>query len=118
MIADFRPQIEAALAYAGGSHTFDDIAAGVRQGKMQFWPGVASAIVTEIVEYPRHRELFFFLAGGNLEELEAMTPGILEWGKTQGCAHAAFIGRRGWAKTFLSRTGWSDQKLAVFTKAL
>lgn len=114
---DYRTQIEAALAYGGGSYTFDDVKQEVAENKLQFWPGPNSVIVTTIVEYPREKVLSFFLAGGDLTELEAMVPQILEWGKMQGCTRASMIGRRGWEKTFLTKTGW-NKTLVVFEKSL
>ena len=116
-ISAYRQYIEGALAYAGGSHTYDDVRELVEQGRLQFWPGVHSAVVTEIIESPRTRLLNIFLAGGNLAEIEAMAPGILEWGKQQGCSSAVFTGRKGWERTFLMRTGWAPS-LVVFEKKL
>jgi hypothetical protein len=112
-----RPLIEAALSYAGGTHTFSDVAAMVDEGRLTFWPGPASCIVTEIIEYPRQRTLHFFLAGGNIAELEAMLPAIYEWGRTQGCTSASLTGRKGWERSFLSREGWTSN-LVVMTRAL
>lgn len=117
-IAAYRSYIEAALQYAGGTHTFEDVTAGVAEGRMQFWPGVRSAIITELLESPRARTLHFFLAGGDLAELEAMEPLVIAWGKTQGCTAASMVGRKGWERTFLTqRAGW-ESRLAVFEKAL
>ena len=115
---DYRLQIEAALAYAAGSHTFDDVAAGVAAGTMQLWLGPNSVMVTELVDYPRYRALRFFLAGGRMPELEAMTPGVLDWGREQGCARAEFLGRRGWQRSFLTRSGWRDTQLVALEKQL
>lgn len=112
-----RPHIEAALSYAGGTHTFEDVRAGIHEGRLQFWPGPNSAIITEIIEYPQKRTLHFFLAGGNLAELEVMVPGIIEWGRTQGCSAASLTGRKGWERSFLKREGWAT-KLVVMTKDL
>lgn len=116
-IQTYRPYIEAALHYSGGTHTFDDVCDAVAAGTMQLWPGVASAIVTEILTTPRKRCLNVFLAGGNLAELEVMTPGVLAWGRERGCTSAVFTGRKGWERTFLTRDGWAQQ-LAVFEKDL
>lgn len=116
-IDNYRTYIEDALAYAGGTHTFEDIRDAVTAGTLQFWPGVTSAIVTEVIDTPRKRSLHFFLAGGNLAELEAMTPGILDWGREQGCTVAGLTGRRGWERTFLARTGWVPT-LVLFEKPL
>jgi hypothetical protein len=63
--ARLRVHLEAALEYAGGTHTLDDVIEQVYAGHMQFWPGVRSAIVTQIVEHPRKKVLVFFLAGGD-----------------------------------------------------
>lgn len=116
-ISAYRPYIEAALEYAGHSHTFDDVCELVASGKAQFWPGPHSAIVTEIVAEPRHTVLHFFLAGGNMAELEAMTPLVLQWGRDRGCTKASLIGRKGWERTFLTRTGWRSG-LVVLEKHL
>lgn len=110
----YRPQIEAALAYARGTHTFDDIAAGVSEGTFQLWPGERSVIVTEVLATPRARILHFFLAGGDLQELEQMTPVVLAWGKAEGCTRAALIGRRGWTRTFL-KEGWEQTGVLMET---
>lgn len=113
-----REYIEAALAYAGGSHSFDDVAAMVADGRAQLWPAPDSAVVTEIIDYPNYRALNFWLAGGNLEELRRMEPGILEWAKTErGCTKAFLTGRRGWERSFLRDTGW-EPKLVVLEKVL
>jgi hypothetical protein len=113
-----RSQIEAALAYAGGTHTFEDIQAGVEAGSLQYWPGPRSVVITEIIQYPRSRALNFFLAGGELPELEAMYPLIEEWGRAQGCTVAVMSGRKGWERSFLTRKeGW-EPKLVVFEKDL
>lgn len=112
-----RPHIEAALSYANGTHSFADVEAGLTTGKYLLWPGVNSAVVTQIVEHPRQRTLHFFLAGGNLAELEVMLPTIIEWGRTQGCTAASLTGRRGWERTFLKREGWNAD-LVVMTKEI
>lgn len=116
-IDEARPHIEAALKYSGGTHSFADIVAGVDAGKLQFWPGPNSAIVTEIQEYPQKKVLHFFLAGGNLAELERMLPVIYDFGREQGCTSATLSGRLGWQRTFLTNEGWTT-KLVVMSKDL
>jgi hypothetical protein len=101
-----RRNIVAALEYAGGSHTADDIIEAIGAGKMQSWVGDESAVITEVRETPQRKLLMFFLAGGNLRELEAMLPPILEWGRSIGCQEARLVGRAGWQRTFLARQGW------------
>lgn len=115
--ARYQAVIEAALQYSGGTHTFEDIQAGVEKGSLQFWSGPASAVITEIVTFPRTKALNFFLAGGSLAELRAMYPVLLQWGKDQGCTTAVFTGRPGWERTFLKDEGWKPT-LTVFEKEL
>lgn len=117
-ISDFRPQIEAALAYAGGTHTYDDIVDGVSRHALQLWPGIRSVMVTEIVVHPQGHSVNFFLAGGNMAELEAMTPVVLEWAKTRGCKLATLTGRQGWLRSFLTQQGWTKSPLVTLEKVL
>lgn len=105
----YEAQICAALHYSGGTHTFSDVRDAVQAGSLQFWPGPQSVIITEIIDYPRKRILNFFLAGGNLAELEAMYPLVDEWGRAQGCSGAITLCRKGWKRTFLTRSqGWTE----------
>lgn len=116
--ADYREQVEAALVYAGKSHTFEDVFAAIKRGEMQCWLGPASIIVTELVKYPQHTVLNMFLAGGKMAELELMTPTVLAWGKHMGCKRATLSGRRGWARSFLTRSGAWKPSLVVLETSL
>jgi hypothetical protein len=102
-----RKWIEAALEYAGGTHTFDDIAAGVLTKRFQLWPNANSAVITEVVVYPQLKDLHYFLAGGDLDELKQMRPYIEKWGRQVGCTRVSLAGRKGWAKTFLQDEGYT-----------
>lgn len=93
------------LQYAG-THRVEDIELGIAEGRFQQWPGEESCIVTELLVTPLRKTIHFFLAEGNLLELRAMTPGILAWGRSQGCTHAAFLGREGWERSFVREFGF------------
>ena len=114
---DYRAQIDAALVYSGHSHTFEDVAEMVAAGRAQAWFGPSSVIISEIVREPQHKVLHYFLAGGNLAELEVMQPIVEAWGREQGCTVATLVGRKGWDRTFLKRQGWSNG-LVVLSKQL
>jgi len=105
-VARCRTYIEAALKYSQGTHTFSDIAAGLLSGRYQLWAGQNSAVVTEIIVYPRMRDLHYFLAGGDLNELKEIRPSIEDWGRKNGCSRVSLAGRLGWAKTFLKDEGY------------
>jgi hypothetical protein len=104
-----RQHVEAALEYSGGTHDFDDIVEMVKKDQLQVWPATQSIVLTEIIVYPRLKNLHYFLAGGDLDELSRMRPMIESWGKSLGCTRVSLAGRRGWAKTFLKDEGYSPQ---------
>ena len=112
-----RHHVAAALEYSGGSHAVEDIADGIRQGNFQFWPAERSVIVTEIIVYPRLKDLHFFLAGGDLDELRLMQPIIESWGKSEGCSRVSLAGRKGWERSFLRDRGY-EPKWFVMCKDL
>ena len=96
-----RHWIEAALPYARGTHTIEDIETGIGNGQFIFWSGSKCAVITEILNYPRKRVLHYFLLGGNLRELvEFMEPRITVWAKLNGCTAVTGAGRAGFERVF------------------
>ena len=111
-------EVERALAYAGGSHTAEDVWEKVKKGDLQIWTAPHSVIVTELQSYPQYRVCHFFLAAGRMEEIEKMYPTVLEWAKQEhGCSRASLAGRPGWARSFLNKDGWTTSHL-VMTKEI
>ena len=104
-----RHHVAAALEYSGGTHKIEDIAEGIRRGQFQLWPGKDSAVVTEIIVYPQLKDLHYFLAGGDLDELRLMRPLIEQWGKSIGCSRVSLAGRKGWERTFLKDEGYEPK---------
>src|SRR5262245_33552234 len=99
-----KPWIEAALAYAHGTHTIKDIESGIAAGKFQFWPGRACAAVTEIIVYPRLTALNFFLLGGDLDVLlNDMEPAVCAWAKSIGVSRVFGVGRKGFERVLKSK---------------
>ena len=112
-----RHHVEAALEYSGGTHGIEDIAEGLKKGRFQLWPADDSVVITEIIVYPRLKNLHFFLAGGDLDELRLMRPLIESWGRDMGCTRVSLAGREGWSKTFLRDEGYRP-KWFVLSKDL
>lgn len=88
----------------------------VERHEAQWWETDRAVIITEIDGAPRAKVLRFWLATGELEEVIALSRGVLEWGKRIGCTQATFAGRRGWEKV-LGAEGWSP-KLIVMTREI
>lgn len=91
--------------------------AKIAAGEAVFWPGERSAIVTEFIDYPRHKALHFWLSGGDMDELvERMQPIIEAWGRALGCTHSGVAGREGW-KRVLNAKGYRE-RVTILTKEL
>jgi hypothetical protein len=94
--------LERALEY-DNTHNMQDVADCIDSCTMQLWPGVNSAVVTQVQNFPRMKVLHIFLAGGNLEELETLTPHIQKFAEYMGCQKITLTGRKGWSRTFVSK---------------
>jgi hypothetical protein len=105
--------IEDALEYSHGMFTIQDVFEDVMHGNAQFWPGEKSAIITQIVDYPRKKAIHVFLAGGDMEEIQSMEPGVIEWAKSQGCEVITLTGRPGWTRTFLTKIGYKNTQVQI-----
>ena len=94
-----KPLIEAALEHAGGTHTIEDIHYGIIGGRFGFYPLADSALVAEIIVYPKLRDLHIFLAGGELEELKAFVDHRLpDIARGLGCSRITIAGRIGFSR--------------------
>lgn len=90
-----------------GSHTLDDIWAGVASGEFHFWPGRRSAAVGELVQHPRRRDYHVWLAGGDLRELIEMERSASAFARALGCDRITLHGRKGWARALKDyRPAW------------
>lgn len=112
----YQKQIEEALHYADDSHSFEDIKVSVERGELQFWPGVHSVIITEVVEVPRYTALNLFLAGGRMEELAAMLPEVEKFAQIVGADRITLNGRKGWTRSFVAERGYSEKSVVMEKK--
>ena len=106
--------IEDALEYSHGMFTIQDVFEDVMHGNAQFWPGEKSAIITQIVDYPRKKAIHCFLAGGDINEIQEAEKYIAEWAKGQGCTAATLAGRPGWTRSFLNNIGYKCTQVHMF----
>lgn len=51
-----------ALAVGKDTHSLEDVRARIEDGQAVYWPGPTSVIITEVIDYPQHRQLNFWLA--------------------------------------------------------
>lgn len=97
-VFDFADVLQLALDDGGNTHTLADIHKAIQRNEMQLWDGVQSAMVTQIEDAPRARILHIALAGGNLDELEAMLPAVMQYGVHHLCTMLSLTGRKGWSR--------------------
>lgn len=107
--------IEDALDYNAGMYEIDDVADAIATGEMQLFSGKESAIVSQIMIFPKKKVLHLPFVGGNMKELELMAPSIVEFGKFMNCNMITSAGRRGWDRSFLVRDyGFKPMHSALF----
>lgn len=90
------------LAPALGDATEAELIEEIAAGRAQLWPGETAAMVTQCLDGPEGRFLHVWLAGGSLEGVMALKPGVEAWGRAMGCAEVTINGRSGWARILKS----------------
>ncbi|AUQ64432.1 hypothetical protein PhaeoP51_03501 [Phaeobacter inhibens] len=98
------------MAHADGTHTFEDIAAGVLSGRYLLWPRERCFAVLELIQYPRGAELNVFLAGGDLRQIQSSQQQLFEIAKSHGAQAVTMTGRRGWVRAL---PGWTEQHVVL-----
>jgi len=87
-----------ALEYSNGTHSLEDVAMALDKDEMQFWPGINTALVTEVITHPNQKSIHIFLAAGDMNEVIRILPFVEIHGKLEGCTHMTMTGRKGWEK--------------------
>ena len=114
---ELKRRLNRALKVAGHTHTPQDVAHAVSEGRMQAWVNGESLVVTEVLEFPRAKALNVFLAVGDLNEVMSMQPSIEEYGRQNGCVAMRMEGRRGWSRV-LPQYGWKQDTKVIYERAL
>lgn len=112
------PYLEAALRKGSDTFSIADVADSIATGKMQFWPGRESAMVTQLFVGSHGKECNIYLAGGTLTELEQMLPAVEQFAIDNGCRVMSVVGRAGWGRSFLVQRAGYVPTAVVFGKEL
>jgi hypothetical protein len=97
--AKAKPLIEAAMRRGLPTHTAEDVRADIDAGKQQLWCMGETAIVTEVVTFPRLKACRVVYVAGRMADVEKMKPDIENWARAEGCAFMLAGGRKGWVRT-------------------
>ena len=95
-------RLEEALADGGDRYALADVMAQIDSGEAHLWAFERSAVVTKFIDEPAGRTFFYWLAGGDLDEIKRMEPRMSEWAKAHGCNRKMLAGRAGWQRAL----GW------------
>jgi len=114
------PLLLKAVMYDDFSYNGQNLLDGILQKDMQLWISwthkVESAVLTQIIEYPKFKVCRWFLAGGsNMKKwLDQMTSQVEDWAKENNCKRIELVGRKGWIKKLKDY----EAKHIVMTKEL
>jgi hypothetical protein len=114
---ELQQKLARALAFAGDTHTVDDVIKGVREGRLQAWTAGDSFVVTTITRAPQKSFIDIFLAVGDLDAVLSLQPQVEAFGREQGCSEMRMIGRRGWGKVLPER-GWKRHPAVIYKRSL
>lgn len=116
-VSFFNEMLADALRRSGDTHDVVDILDAVARSEAQIWVNADAMFVTQVEQSPKKRRLRYWLAVGNISDLEPLVPIIETFGREQGCTEAvADFARRGWIKVMPE--GWHEEKVRTYTKVL
>jgi hypothetical protein len=93
------------LERMGGYYTVQDILAEIANGTMQGFVHGDSWVITKIANYPRTKVLQIVVAVGDLDDVLAIHPRLVDFAAEVGASVIQSYGRKGWLKAALER-GW------------
>ena len=114
------PLLMKAIIYDDFSYDGRNLLDGVLNKDMQLWISwtdkVESAVLTQIIDYPKFKVCRWFLAGGSHLHLwmDEMTHQVETWAKQNNCKRIELVGRKGWIKKLKDY----EAKHIVMTKEL
>jgi adenine-specific DNA methylase len=85
--------------------------AELASGRAQLWLAPGAAVVTELCREGETLSAHVWLAGGRLEAVMALRPGIEAWARGCGCAALTLQGRPGWSRLLRAHgyVAWGDE---------
>jgi hypothetical protein len=93
------PWLEASIECYGHTHTKEDIWRLIEKGYVDFWPGEASAWITEFWHHPTGLRTFHvWLAGGDLAEIMARSLELEQFARDHGAQRSIVSARKGWIR--------------------
>jgi hypothetical protein len=105
MMMGYPEKMGKVLDRMGGIYLVDDLLTAIGEGRMQSFAEGNSWAVTQVIQFPRARQLQIVAAVGDLADLDAMHDRVLDYARSEGIGLISTYGRRGWMSRALAR-GW------------
>jgi len=93
-----QPHVIAALKHSGDTHDSHDVLDMILGGSAALFVGEGSAVVAQEIKLPTGRQLHFWLAAGDLDELVEIERDVEQAARRRGINKMSIIGRRGWRR--------------------
>ena len=93
LLGKSRKHLSDALKRAGDTHTVDDVIEMIENGDARLYKRKKSTVVTQEFDLPAARQLHFWLAGGDLDDLIQAEREIVEDAKERGINKVTIIGQ-------------------------
>jgi hypothetical protein len=104
MIA-YEQKMERVLDAMGGVYLVDDLLTAIGEDRMQGFVRNNSWAVTQVVNFPRARQLNLIAMVGDLQDVDDLHARILEYAYDNSIGLMSTYGRRGWLKIG-AKHGW------------
>jgi hypothetical protein len=100
---EVEPILQRALEYSDNKYSLEHIKKCVEERDMQLWvtfnnSQVATAGISQIVNYPCEKRMVILFLSGNSENLYNHWKTMSTWGKANGCTSCEIYGRPGWER--------------------
>lgn len=106
-LAQWRDQVERALAAGGGIMSFEDVADAIDEGRYFMFASEEGFAVVDPQPWASGLHLFVLLAGGTQKGVEQLEPTVAIWGRMIGAKKLVTLGRKGFARR-LKKQGWRE----------
>lgn len=117
-MAIYHAKLARVLERMGSLYTVQDLLAELAVGTMQSFVEGESWVITNIAIYPRAKALQIVAAVGDLDDVLAIHPRLVDLAEKEGASVIQAYGRKGWIKPALER-GWKVKSRAyVFQRAV
>jgi hypothetical protein len=101
----YHRRLARALDRMGGLYTLNDILTAIAEGRMQSFSVGNTWAITQVVDFPRARQLQIVALVGDLADIDAIQAQLFAYANDVNVGLVSAYGRRGWLEHARAR-GW------------